>query len=131
MKIYPQKMMSHIASDGKLFSNAGSSTVWEVSKCGVISGPYFPLLGLNTGKYRPEMTPYMDTFHAMLKIQSIWLDSGICFGNIENDVSILQVAKMRIFGLFRFSKTWWVDPLELFFFKLFEKGKKALILSLW
>ena len=44
-------------------------TVWEVSKYGVISGPYFPVLGLNTntyeGKYRPEITPYLDTFHAV------------------------------------------------------------------
>ena len=28
-------------------------------KCGVIFGP-------NTGKYLPEITPYLDTFHAML-----------------------------------------------------------------
>ena len=42
------------------------------------SGPYFPVFGLNTetygvspntGKYGPEKTPYLDTFHAMLKIQ--------------------------------------------------------------
>ena len=31
----------------------------------VISGPYFPVLGLNTGKYRPEIIPYLDTFHAV------------------------------------------------------------------
>ena len=42
------------------------------------SGPYFPVFGLNTetygvspntGKYGPEKTPYLGTFHAMLKIQ--------------------------------------------------------------
>ena len=32
-------------------------TAWKVSKYGVISGP-------NTGKYGPEKTPYLDTFHA-------------------------------------------------------------------
>ena len=26
-------------------------TAWEVSKYGVISGPYFPVLGLNTDTY--------------------------------------------------------------------------------
>ena len=26
--------------------------------------PYFPVFGLNTGKYGPEITPYLDTFHA-------------------------------------------------------------------
>ena len=32
---------------------------------GVFSGPYFPAFGLNTGKYGPEKTPYLDTFHAV------------------------------------------------------------------
>ena len=40
----------------------------------VISGSYFPVFGLknylsvfspNTGKYGPEITPYLDTFHAV------------------------------------------------------------------
>ena len=43
-------------------------TAWKVSKYGVISGPYFLVLGLNTGKYGPEITQYFDTFHAMLAI---------------------------------------------------------------
>ena len=34
-------------------------TAWKVSKYEVISGP-------NTGKYRPEVTPYLDNFHAVL-----------------------------------------------------------------
>ena len=33
-------------------------TACKVSKYGVISGP-------NTGKYRREVTPYLDTFHAV------------------------------------------------------------------
>ena len=40
-------------------------TAWKVSKYGVISGPYFPVFGLNTGKYGPEITPYLDTFHTV------------------------------------------------------------------
>ena len=28
-------------------------------------GPYFPVFGLITGKYGPEITPYLDTFHAV------------------------------------------------------------------
>ena len=45
-------------------------------KYGVISGRYFPALGPNTeryevftpnaGKYRPETTPYLDTFHVVI-----------------------------------------------------------------
>ena len=30
---------------------------WKVSKYGIVSGPYFPVFGLNTGKYGPEITP--------------------------------------------------------------------------
>ena len=41
-----------------------------MSKYGVISGPYFPAFGLNTeryivGKYGPEITPYLNTFHVV------------------------------------------------------------------
>ena len=51
-----------------------------MSKYGVFTGPYFPVFGLNkefysvnlsvfilnTGKYGPEKTPYMDIFHVMI-----------------------------------------------------------------
>ena len=35
----------------------------KVFKYAVFSGLYFPAFGLNTGKYGPEKTPYLDTFH--------------------------------------------------------------------
>ena len=38
---------------------------WKVSKYRIISGLYFPIFGLNTGKYWPEITTYLDTFHAV------------------------------------------------------------------
>ena len=51
------------------------STACKVSKNGVFSGPYFLAFGPNTdrygvfspnaGKYGPEKTPYLDTFHAV------------------------------------------------------------------
>ena len=37
----------------------------KVSKYGFFSGPYFPVFELNTEKYGPEKTPYLDTFHAL------------------------------------------------------------------
>ena len=53
------------------------------------SGPYFPVVGLNkdiyfvfsltTGKYVPEKTPYLDTFHAVntdVKWVNLWQPSG-------------------------------------------------------
>ena len=47
------------------FENLLLLTAWKVSQYGVISGPYFPAFGLNTGKYGPEITQYLDTFHAL------------------------------------------------------------------
>ena len=44
---------------------AETVTTWKVSRYEVISGPYFPVFGLNTGKYRPEITPDLNTFHAV------------------------------------------------------------------
>ena len=34
-------------------------------KCGVFSDLYFPVFSPNTGKYGPEKSPYLDTFHAV------------------------------------------------------------------
>ena len=57
-------------------------TARKVSKYGVISGPYFSVFGLNaeiyrisvfspnTGKYGPEKTPYLDTFHVVFECES-------------------------------------------------------------
>ena len=55
-------------------------TAWKMSKYEVIFGPYFPAFGLNTerysvfspnaGIYGPEITPYLDTFHAVLVLFS-------------------------------------------------------------
>ena len=49
-------------------------TVWKVSQCRVFSGPYFSAFELKTpylcafspnpGKYEPQKTPHLDTFHA-------------------------------------------------------------------
>ena len=42
--------------------NHVTNSAWKVFKYGFSSGPYFPVFGLNTGKYGPEETPYLDTF---------------------------------------------------------------------
>ena len=44
----------------------GEFTAWKVSKYLVISGSYFPVFSPNTGKYGPEITPYLDSFHAVI-----------------------------------------------------------------
>ena len=47
-----------------------------MSKYGVFSGPCFLVFGLNTGKYGPEKTPYIDTFHTVLGIQFWMIDDS-------------------------------------------------------
>ena len=50
----------------KICKLALADTAWKVPKYGVISGPYFPVFG-------PEITPYLDTFHA------VWLKEILIF----------------------------------------------------
>ena len=44
--------------------SASKNSAWKVSKYGFFSGLY---IGLNTGKYGPGKTPYLDIFHAVQK----------------------------------------------------------------
>ena len=46
-----------------------------MSKYGIFSGPYFPVFGLNAGKYGPKITPYLDTFHAVELIYTFFIQS--------------------------------------------------------
>ena len=64
-----------------------------MSKYGVFSGLYFAVFGLNTGKYGPEITPYLDTFHAMLVYNekyhsSIMNDQKINFEISKSDLAL-------------------------------------------
>ena len=49
----------------KTYLELYQTSAWKVSKYGVFPGPYFPVFSPNTGKYRPEKTPYLDNFHAV------------------------------------------------------------------
>ena len=57
---------------------ANNDTAWKVSKCGVFvvrifpnsdwirkDTPYLSIFNPNAGKYGPEKTPYLDTFHVV------------------------------------------------------------------
>ena len=37
----------------------------------VFYGPYFSVFSPNAGKYGPEKAPYLDTFHAVLILETI------------------------------------------------------------
>ena len=62
-----------------------------VSKYGVISGPYFPVFSPKTGKYELEITPYLDTFHAVLaKVSMNWMHQ---FCNAATDAQQNNIPK--------------------------------------
>ena len=42
-----------------------------MSKYRVFSGPYFPVFGLNIGKYGPEENPCLNTFHAVIMNETL------------------------------------------------------------
>ena len=44
-------------------------TACKVSKYGFFSGPYYLVFSPNTGKYAPENTPYLNTFHAVSHVK--------------------------------------------------------------
>ena len=87
----------------------------KVSKCGVISGQYFPVFRMNTGKYWLEITTYLDTFHAVVNINTLtilaksscwdaWLgpecasEGGYKTGfKIQVEISLWQQVKIESF----------------------------------
>ena len=63
-----------------------------MSKYEVISGPYFlPVFGPNTRKYEPEITPYLDTFHAVLNTLANNIDHSLIY--LRSDVLITYDPK--------------------------------------
>ena len=47
----------------------GTTFPKNISVHGIISGPYFPVFGLNIEKYGPEITPYLDILHHAVQDQ--------------------------------------------------------------
>ena len=73
-------------------------TVQKVSKYGDFSGPYFPLFGLNAGKYGPEKTPYLDTFHA---VNSVIFTVTLTFtpkaGILLKVITVVRIENLALF----------------------------------
>ena len=46
-------------------------TAWKLSKYEVIPSPCIPVFIPNTGKYGPEIGPYLETFHAMVDFNDV------------------------------------------------------------
>ena len=78
-------------------------------KYGVISGPYCPVFTPNTGKYGPEITPYLDTFHAVKAMEktkivgAVSMDLPTAFDCFQHD---FLSAKLHPFGFGEESLHW-------------------------
>ena len=73
-------------------------------KYGVISGPYFPVFGLNTeiyifspntGKYGPGITPYLDTFHAVVSDTNLLDDDVVINKIVQHHSGHTSIIKIR------------------------------------
>ena len=76
-------------------------TTWKVSKYGVISGPYFPVFGVDTGKYGPKISSYLDTFHARY---------GISFPS-KNTLNYAKIMNSKSSPILVFSRKLSMDKL--------------------
>ena len=67
-----------------------------MSKYGVISGPYFPVFGLNTGKYGLEITPYFGTFHAVIIYVNVWGYSSVAIVREQKPGTIDKISQVKV-----------------------------------
>ena len=79
-EIYSWKVSKYGVIYGPYFSVFRLNTEiysWKVFKDEVISGPYFPVFG-------PEITPYLDTFHA---VEVFWsnISISVCLTDVYSE----------------------------------------------
>ena len=84
------------------YDNVLFNPLREVSKYGVFSGQDFPVFSLDTGKYGPEKTPYLNTFHTVIPLPGVIIVHGIYLkklapfpANIDK-VNNINIAKPTI-----------------------------------
>ena len=69
-----------------------------MSKYGVVSGPYFPVFNPETGKYGPEITPYLDNFHAVyMKVFGFTILTILLVSPFYGNPSINQLSSFCIY----------------------------------
>ena len=72
-KVNTWNITEHRSSATHINSPKSTLTAWKVFKYGFISVPYFLVFQLSTGKYGPEINPYLDTFHAVKSTDMLWM----------------------------------------------------------
>ena len=87
-------------------------------KYGVFSGAYFLVFGLNTGKYGPEKTPYLDTFH------TVW--SFLVLSEIHLVKSHISKQKLlKVVMVLHPIWQWWWQSFKAFLVGEYIKGMKT------
>ena len=87
-----------------------------MSKYGVISGSYFPVFSPNTGKYGPEITPYLETFHPVSDSE---LESQHAVNTVfETIEGIKQFCKVLLDEIHIKPATGYMLQITLFYFRL-------------
>ena len=76
-------------------SDERKRSLHEVSKYGHFSGAYFSVFNSNTGKYGPEKTWYLDTFHTMDGLNSNVIISKNGDKGLTEKVARLEIMNAR------------------------------------
>ena len=88
-------------------------------KHGVSSVPYFPVSGLNTGKYGQVKTPHLDSFHAVTHRLDLayvafpfWIIPLVCTQIFLKEYRFLPFDEMldfrKILGTYKMNGSFWM-----------------------
>ena len=87
----------HYINKCNVINNIQRIIARKMSKYRVFSGPYLSVFSPNTGKYGPEKTPYMDTFHEknweaqFFVYQSLSIQVFSFFHRLHNSFTYLKI----------------------------------------
>ena len=71
-------------------------TVWKVSKYGGFSGRYFAVFSPNKGKYGPEKTQYLETFHAVVGLFADEISEDIVYLILICNGSVILQTSLKL-----------------------------------
>ena len=72
-----------------------------MTRYGVFSGTYFPVFGMNTGKYGPEETPYLNTFHSVLFTVTCLYLFTLTYPYLRCLCYYTNLIKLKIYGKYK------------------------------
>ena len=85
----------------------------------VISGAYFSVFSPNTGKYGPEITPYLDTFQAMSDLSVVCSFTGLGFSFFI--LFVFGNLPWKLVSNYHIYTAWQVSKKRIFFWSVFSR----------